>query len=347
MPQIEHIVVLMMENHSFDNLLGMVPTGCRDAPTSTGSRSSTASPSTSTWTPTATRCSRSRCLALPARRRTPSQNWNASHLSYDGGRNNGFVKASGAGGDALLGQARPARSPTRWRRHFPIGDRYFCSVLARRTPTAASCSTRHRVGHDRHRQRDVQHARPPTARSSIASTPTRSAGANYYQNYPSSSSIVPGYRHARPRQRACSSSTSSSPTPPPAGCRRSPSWTRTTTRPRRRTPRTSRSASGSSPRSCNALMHSPDWKHTALFLTYDEHGGYYDHVPPPRAIKPDSIAPMLEPRTTCPARYDRYGFRVPTDRGLALGASRTTSRTWSRTTPRSRRSSSASGTCRR
>ena len=25
MPEIEHIVVLMMENHSFDNLLGMVP----------------------------------------------------------------------------------------------------------------------------------------------------------------------------------------------------------------------------------------------------------------------------------------------------------------------------------
>ena len=25
MPQIEHIVVLMMENHSFDNLLGMLP----------------------------------------------------------------------------------------------------------------------------------------------------------------------------------------------------------------------------------------------------------------------------------------------------------------------------------
>ena len=25
MPEIEHIVVLIMENHSFDNLLGMVP----------------------------------------------------------------------------------------------------------------------------------------------------------------------------------------------------------------------------------------------------------------------------------------------------------------------------------
>ena len=28
-------------------------------------------------------------------------------------------------------------------------------------------------------------------------------------------------------------------------------------------------------------MRSPNWKHTALFITYDEHGGYYDHVPPP------------------------------------------------------------------
>ena len=42
-------------------------------------------------------------------------------------------------------------------------------------------------------------------------------------------------------------------------------------------------------------MQAPTWKHTALFVTYDEHGGYYDHVPPPRAIKPDSIAPILAP----------------------------------------------------
>jgi phospholipase C len=47
-----------------------------------------------------------------------------------------------------------------------------------------------------------------------------------------------------------------------------------------------------------------------LFLTYDEHGGYYDHVPPPAAIVPDSIAPMLEPGDV-PAAFDRYGFRVP------------------------------------
>ena len=31
----------------------------------------------------------------------------------------------------------------------------------------------------------------------------------------------------------------------------------------------------------NAVMGSPLWEKTVIFFTYDEHGGYYDHVPPP------------------------------------------------------------------
>lgn len=31
----------------------------------------------------------------------------------------------------------------------------------------------------------------------------------------------------------------------------------------------------------NALQHSPDWKHTAVVITWDDFGGFYDHVPPP------------------------------------------------------------------
>jgi phospholipase C len=46
------------------------------------------------------------------------------------------------------------------------------------------------------------------------------------------------------------------------------------------------------------------------YYTYDEHGGYYDHVPPPRAIPPDSIAPKLAP-TDVRGGYDLYGPRVP------------------------------------
>jgi phospholipase C len=32
----------------------------------------------------------------------------------------------------------------------------------------------------------------------------------------------------------------------------------------------------------NAIMESPMWKETAVFLTWDDYGGFYDHVPPPQ-----------------------------------------------------------------
>src|SRR5262249_8502403 len=33
----------------------------------------------------------------------------------------------------------------------------------------------------------------------------------------------------------------------------------------------------------STLVASPNWPTSALFITYDEHGGFYDHVPPPQA----------------------------------------------------------------
>ena len=32
----------------------------------------------------------------------------------------------------------------------------------------------------------------------------------------------------------------------------------------------------------NAIMRSPIWKSTAIFITWDDYGGFYDHVPPPQ-----------------------------------------------------------------
>jgi phospholipase C len=32
----------------------------------------------------------------------------------------------------------------------------------------------------------------------------------------------------------------------------------------------------------NALMNSTTWKNTAIFITWDDYGGFYDHVPPPQ-----------------------------------------------------------------
>jgi phospholipase C len=60
----------------------------------------------------------------------------------------------------------------------------------------------------------------------------------------------------------------------------------------------------------NAVLQSPNWPRILLVWCYDEHGGVYDHVPPPAAIPPDPIAPVLNP-TDVPGAYDTYGPRVP------------------------------------
>lgn len=54
----------------------------------------------------------------------------------------------------------------------------------------------------------------------------------------------------------------------------------------------------------NAVRNSPAWKKTLLIVIYDEHGGCYDHVPPPAAIPPDDSRPQ-------PFGFDRYGVRIP------------------------------------
>jgi phospholipase C len=63
----------------------------------------------------------------------------------------------------------------------------------------------------------------------------------------------------------------------------------------------------------HTLFASPSWKTMAIFFTYDEHGGIYDHVAPPPACPPDSIAPVLETADDqkWPGRFDRLGVRVP------------------------------------
>jgi phospholipase C len=58
------------------------------------------------------------------------------------------------------------------------------------------------------------------------------------------------------------------------------------------------------------------WDSCALFVTYDEHGGFYDHVAPPPAVNPDGLnspQPHDNYRNTSPPpfAFDRLGLRVP------------------------------------
>ena len=60
----------------------------------------------------------------------------------------------------------------------------------------------------------------------------------------------------------------------------------------------------------NAVMSGPAWRSSLLIWFYDEHGGYYDHVRPPAAIAPDNIPPDIGP-SDYPGGYNLYGIRVP------------------------------------
>jgi phospholipase C len=67
-------------------------------------------------------------------------------------------------------------------------------------------------------------------------------------------------------------------------------------------------------RRIDALMNSSYWPRSALFLTYDENGGMFDHVAPPEACPPDEIDALIrsESKTSSLAGdFRRYGFRVP------------------------------------
>ena len=60
----------------------------------------------------------------------------------------------------------------------------------------------------------------------------------------------------------------------------------------------------------SAVTSSPLWPHSALFLSYDEQGGLYDHVPPQPACIPDDYAPDLVAGDV-DAAFDQTGLRVP------------------------------------
>jgi phospholipase C len=63
----------------------------------------------------------------------------------------------------------------------------------------------------------------------------------------------------------------------------------------------------------NAIRQNPDlWKSTLLLVVYDEHGGIYDHVPPP-SCTPDApfVASADATGIGVPFAFDRLGVRVP------------------------------------
>jgi len=49
-----------------------------------------------------------------------------------------------------------------------------------------------------------------------------------------------------------------------------------------------------------AIRNSPHWNSSLLIITWDEHGGFYDHAIPPAAVPPGDTMPL--------SKYNQYGF---------------------------------------
>src|SRR6202034_509890 len=131
LPSIRHIVVLMMENHSYDSYLGTLsgrgdglplgPDGTPDV-TNTGLNGKPV-PLHHASSPV-------------EEHHSPTQSWHASHIQFDDGRCDGFVRSV----QVTVPKADAAEPMAYWSgadlpfyhglaETFPVADRWFCSCL--------------------------------------------------------------------------------------------------------------------------------------------------------------------------------------------------------------------------
>jgi phospholipase C len=60
-----------------------------------------------------------------------------------------------------------------------------------------------------------------------------------------------------------------------------------------------------------AIRNSPYWDSSLLIITWDEHGGFYDHAVPPAAVAPGDTVPQ-DKHNQYGFTFQQYGPRVPT-----------------------------------
>jgi phospholipase C len=300
LPQIEHIVVVMQENHSYDNYLGMLrrgdgfTLGHSGVPTNTNlDRQGTVVHAFSM--PTA-------CQA-----NGPSQSWNNSHRAYNDGRNDGFVVASGP---VAMGYWNETDIPFYYSlaKTFPLCDRWFSSTLAQTYPNRRFLLAGTAYGDVSTDTADILSPSPPNGTIMDQLNAHQIPWLDYYTSLPS----VGLFKGPTDENRAKLVSIGQFFTDAAAGTLPGVSWVEPQfDQQSEEDPQDIQQGEHFVSQVVDAVMHGPAWDKTILVWTYDEGGGYYDHVPPPAAIKPDDIPPRITVPPDQPGVYDRYGFRVP------------------------------------
>lgn len=374
MPQIAHVVILMMENHSYDNYLGMLagrgdglPLDDRGLP----------SPTNPAADGKAIRMQRS--VGTKQSVGIPTQTWNATHIQWAGGSNDGFVRSieqtvPGKDASVAMGYWTEADLPFYYglARIFPLATRWFSSCLGPTFPNrrfmiagtangliddlpfcmvdypaggtifdlltayGISWANYHHLSLIRISWRRLSHARGlnflrvlgallagllPQLRPALQSKLQATADLyplGFVRSVNHLRSIDEFWRAARTGKLPSVSIVD----PDFASCSEE-------------NPQDIQAGEGFAAKVINAVMNGRGWPRTLLIWLYDEHGGYYDHVPPPEAPEPDDvpgrspmqrffllrllsfmsfakqIARQIENADAGPATYDRLGFRVP------------------------------------
>ena len=303
LPQIEHIVVLMMENHSFDDHLGMLKRadgfklGADGLPIDANLHTEPGKLLKAFHMP-------STCQLHAF----PSQSWDSSHTAFDNGRNDGFVKG---GGPVAMGYWDSTDIPFYYglAQTFPVADRYFCSVLAQTYPNRRFLVAGTAAGIISTTTDALLAPAPPNGTIFERLSHHGITWRNYYNDLPAAVGVIPSVAVKYPKNvaKAHQFVTDAAAGTLPSVSYVDPNFSHQS----EENPQDIRQGERFAAAIINAVMHGPAWEKTLLIWTFDEHGGYYDHVAPPRAIKPDNIPPDIHVPPDLPGAYDRYGFRVP------------------------------------
>jgi phospholipase C len=372
LPKIKHIVVLMMENHSFDNYLGTLPGRGEGFSVGDDGEPDAENPDASG------RSVRAYHLTSPMQEGSvPCQSWSATHAQWAGGKMNGFVTATEVASPdgnktAAMGYWTEDDLPFYHglARTFPLADHWFSSCLGPTFPNRRFllAGTAHGLIDDL----PVNILDQPPA-GTILDMLTR-YGISWVNYRPSAEDQSHFRRYLQYRRRRVRHHLAHFGRPLRGGtngvkrdlqftaCLYPLGMTRYMLHVRgieqffkdadagtlpafsivdpdfdeysEENPQDIRKGESFAAEVINRVMHGRGWPHTLLIWTYDEHGGYYDHVAPPAAVPPDDVPgrslvahdsrlrtilkPLFpgyvrhcEELVAGPLTYDTYGFRVP------------------------------------
>jgi len=301
-PQIEHVIVLMMENHSYDNYLGMLNRGdgLRRGPDGKPTNSN----NDANGQPVRAFHMANTCQ-LP---RQPSQAWSASHEQYADGTNEGFVRS--ASGPVAMAYWTGDDIPFYYglAETFTVCDKWFGSVLAQTYPNRRFLLAGTALGTINNDFKYVTDGpQPPNGTIMELLNRHTIPWRDYYTSLPSVGLYLPVLgANADKVVNISQYYADAAAGTLPAFSLVEPNYDQYS---EENSDDITRGESFSS-KVIHAAMQGPGWSKTMLIWCYDEHGGYYDHVPPPAAVPPDNVPPMLGPGDP-PGGYDRYSFRVP------------------------------------